>query len=107
MALFKKNKKIETGLIQLHNVLHHSFRNVQKDTAYILQWLNYLYHKNLQQEQIIILLQKELAYTPKSKEEIHNQCAALRIEETAQEQHLEYLSRQRSRHWQRVLFFPG
>lgn len=70
MALFRKNKKVERGLVQLHNALNYSFKNVQKDTAYILEWLNYLYHKNLQQEQTIIQLQNELAYTPKSKEEI-------------------------------------
>ena len=70
MRLFTKNKKIETGLVNLNNLLHHSFRNVQKDTAYILQWLNYLYHKNLQQEKTIQQLREELSYTPKSKEDI-------------------------------------
>lgn len=70
MGLFTKKKKVETGLIQLNNLLTNSFRNVQKDTTYILHWLNYLYHKNLQQEQLIKNLQEELKYTPKSKEEI-------------------------------------
>lgn len=70
MGLFRKNKNTETGLIQLNNLLTHSFRNVQKDTSYILSWLSYLYHKNLQQEQLIKTLQEDLKYTPKSKQEI-------------------------------------
>ena len=70
MGLFRKNKRVETGLTNLNNLLHHSFRNVQKDTAYILNWLNYLYNKHLQQEQTIKQLQEELSYTPKSKEDI-------------------------------------
>ncbi len=70
MGLFRKNKNTQTGLIQLHNLLTHSFNNVQKDTAYILQWLGYFYHKNLQQEQLIKKLQQELQYAPKSKEDI-------------------------------------
>jgi len=70
MGLFTRKKDTETGLIQLHNLLHHSFKNVQRDTSYILQWLNYLYQKNLQQEEVIKQLQQELSSTPKSKEEI-------------------------------------
>jgi len=70
MGLFTKNKSKETGLIQLHHLLTHSFRNVQRDTSYILHWLNYLYNKNLHQEQQIKQLREELNYTPKSKEEI-------------------------------------
>ena len=70
MRLFTKNKKVERGLTQLHYLLTHSFKNVQKDTAYILNWLNYLYQKNMQQEQLIRDLQQELQYTPKNKEEI-------------------------------------
>jgi len=70
MGLFTKNKNKETGLIKLHNLLTHSFRNVQKDTHYILHWLNYLYNKTIHQEQLISQLREELHYTPKSKEEI-------------------------------------
>lgn len=70
MGLFRKNKNTQTGLIQLHNLLTHSFNNVQKDTSYILQWLGYFYHKNLQQEQLIKNLQQELQYIPKTKEDI-------------------------------------
>jgi len=70
MGLFTKKKKEETGLTQLHSLLHHSFKNVQKDTQYILQWLGYFYNKNLHQEQQIKQLQEELKYAPKSKEEI-------------------------------------
>lgn len=70
MGLFTKRKRVETGLIQLNNLLTNSFRNVQKDTAYILNWLSYLYQKNLHQEQQITQLQEELQYMPKSREEI-------------------------------------
>jgi len=70
MGLFTKKKKEESGLIQLNNLLTHSFKNVQRDTAYILHWLNYLYHKNLHQEQLIKNLREELNYIPKSKQEI-------------------------------------
>ena len=70
MKLFTKHKKRETGLIQLHSLLTHSFRNVQKDTAYIMHWLNYLYNKNLHQEHLIKQLREELHYTPKSKAEV-------------------------------------
>ncbi len=70
MGLFTKNKKTQTGLIQLHNLLTNSFKNVQRDTAYILHWLTYLYHKNLHQEQHIEQLRQELNYLPLSKQEI-------------------------------------
>ncbi|MBW2975026.1 hypothetical protein KY366_04885 [Candidatus Woesearchaeota archaeon] len=70
MGLFRKKKAPSTELIQLHSLLDNSFRNVQKDTAYILQWLNYFYHKNLHQEQQIKQLREELDYMPKSREDI-------------------------------------
>lgn len=70
MKLFTKTKNVETGLTRLHNLLTYSFRNVQKDTQYILHWLTYLYNKNLHQEQLISELREELNYTPRSKEEI-------------------------------------
>ena len=70
MALFKRKNHLETGLTQLNNLLHHSFKNVQKDTAYILQWLSYFHHKNQHQEQQIKQLQEQLDYMPKSKAEI-------------------------------------
>ena len=70
MGLFSRKKGQQTELIQLNNQVTHSFRNVQKDTAYILQWLGYFYNKNLHLEQEISLLQEELKYVPKSKSEI-------------------------------------
>jgi len=72
MSLFRKKKNVETGLVQLNNLLTSSFQNVQKDTAYILQWLGYFYNKNLHQEQQIKQLQEQLNYIPKSKQEIRN-----------------------------------
>jgi len=98
MGLFSKNKRQENGLIHIHNLINNSFKNVQKDTAYILSWLNHLHQKNTQQEGLIQDLHKkhsgqeqlinelleqnqkhqrqtsqlkeELNYIPKSKEEI-------------------------------------
>jgi len=102
MGLFSKKKKLETksetGLIQLNNQLTDSFSNVQKDTANIMKWLSYFYHKNLQQEELLRTLstknsnqenliedlqdqnskhekelknfKEELEYMPKSKEDI-------------------------------------
>jgi len=84
MGLFTKKKNKETEVTTLHNLLTNSFQNVQKDTAYILNWLNYLYQKNMQQEQLIHhlhnkhssqqdminQLQGELKFAPKSKEDI-------------------------------------
>ncbi len=70
MGLFSKNKKTGTELIQLHNTLTNSFRNVRKDTNNIFLWLNYLYKRNLHQEQLIKNFQEELQYMPKSKQEI-------------------------------------
>jgi DNA repair exonuclease SbcCD ATPase subunit len=70
MRLFRKKKDIQNGLTNLHSLLSDSFKNVEKDTHYILSWLQYLYQKNIQQEQLIHTLQTELSYTPKSKEEI-------------------------------------
>ncbi len=70
MGLFNKTKKIESAISKLHNLLTHSFRNVQKDTSTIFQWLNYLYQKTIQQEKLIIELQKKLNSYPTTKEEI-------------------------------------
>ena len=84
MGLFAKKKNTEKGLMQLHSLLTNSFKNVQKDTAHILNWLNYFYQKNLQQEQLINHLHNknlrheqalkdlkdQLNYMPKSREEI-------------------------------------
>jgi len=70
MRLFRKKKNQETGLIQLQNLLTNSFQNVQKDTQYILTWLQHFHNKSLHQEQQIKQLQEQLNYMPKSKEEI-------------------------------------
>jgi tetrahydromethanopterin S-methyltransferase subunit G len=70
MRLFSKNKKTGTELIQLHNTLTNSFKNVRKDTSNIFQWLDYLYKRNLYQEQLIRNFKEELQYMPKSKEDI-------------------------------------
>ena len=69
MGLFTK-KKAPSDIANLHNLLHHSFKNVKQDTNYILGWLNHLYQRNLQQDQVIKKLKEQLDYAPKSKEDI-------------------------------------
>ncbi len=70
MGLFNKKKSSQTEIIQLNNLLTHSFKNVQRDTANIMQWLKYFYQKNLHQEQQIRNLQEEIKLVPTSKHEI-------------------------------------
>ncbi|MBL7055581.1 hypothetical protein ISS07_01570 [Candidatus Woesearchaeota archaeon] len=62
----KTDKKISN----LHRLLERSFLNVKKDTQNIFQWLNFLYQKNMQQENTIKQLQLELSYIPKRPEDI-------------------------------------
>ncbi len=52
--------KNEKKISQLHNLLLNSFGNVRADTNTIFQWLNYLYKKNIDQEKLIIQLQKSV-----------------------------------------------
>lgn len=77
MALFGKNKLVESKFYQLHQLLKSSFFNVRNDTNNIFKWLNYLYQKSLDQEQHIreqsrniIELKTELSLVPKTKEQL-------------------------------------
>ena len=65
-------KKDESGnkLIVMNDLLKKSFTNVKKDTSNIFQWLNFLYKKNMQQDQMIRQLQMEMSYMPKTREDI-------------------------------------
>jgi|SRR3989338_4694559 len=65
-----KNAEIERKLSLMNEVLKKSFANVKRDTANIFQWLNYLYKKNLEQENLIRQLQMELSYMPKTREDV-------------------------------------
>src|SRR3989338_4894136 len=65
-----KNIEIEKKLSMMNEVLKKSFANVKRDTANIFQWLNYLYRKNLEQEHLVRQLQMELAYMPKTREDV-------------------------------------
>ncbi len=69
--LFGKNKKIELKLISLHNLLNNSFGNVKKDISSVSQWLNYLYHKNLQQEDLINKLHNKIEELRNSHLQLH------------------------------------
>ena len=65
-------KKDESGnkLIVMNDLLKKSFTNVKKDTSNIFEWLNFLYKKNMQQDQMIRQLQMEVSYMPKTREDI-------------------------------------
>ncbi|HLC61371.1 MAG TPA: hypothetical protein VJJ52_08160 [Candidatus Nanoarchaeia archaeon] len=65
-------KKDESGnkMIVMNNLLKKSFTNVKKDTSNIFEWLNFLYKKNMQQDQMIRQLQMEVSYMPKTREDI-------------------------------------
>lgn len=67
--LWKKDNT-EKKLNQINEALKKSFLNVKKDTINIFQWLNYLYKKSIEQEQLLKRLQMELAYIPKTREDI-------------------------------------
>lgn len=70
---WKKEKKDDAGekkLMQINELLKISFGNVKRDTTNIFKWLNYIYRKNMEQEQLIKQLQLELSYMPKTREEI-------------------------------------
>ncbi len=76
MALFGKNKLVESKFSQLHHLLKSSFFNVKNDTNNIFKWLNYLYQKSLDQEHYIQEqsrnikeLKTELSLVPKTKEQ--------------------------------------
>src|SRR3989338_2355754 len=71
--LWKKEKngiQAEKQLVVMNELLKRSFGNVKRDTANIFQWLQYLYQKNLEQEQAMRRMQVELSYMPKTREEI-------------------------------------
>ena len=66
----KKDVKSERQLMVINELLKRSFSNVKRDTANIFQWLQYLYRKNIEQEQLIKGMQLELSYIPKTRDEI-------------------------------------
>lgn len=68
--MFWKKDDTEKRLRQMNELLKKSFANVKRDTTNIFQWLNHLYRKNLEQEQMIRRLQMELSYMPKTREDI-------------------------------------
>ena len=66
----KKDALPQKQLVAMNELLKRSFSNVKRDTANIFQWLQYLYRKNIEQEQLIRSMQLELSYMPKTREEI-------------------------------------
>ena len=67
---WKKKEESEKKLVVMNDLLKKSFSNVKKDTSNIFQWLNFLYRKNMQQEQLLRQLQMEMSYMPKTREDI-------------------------------------
>ncbi len=63
-------KKLEQKLEQIDGILKRSFFNVKKDAVKIFQWLNYLYHKNIEHEQQLKQIQSNIFNLTPSKEEI-------------------------------------
>jgi hypothetical protein len=70
MFWIRKQLSVEKKISQINALLVRSFSNVKQDTQNIFQWLNYLYQKNLEQENRIKQLNLELSYMPKKPEEI-------------------------------------
>jgi len=68
MGWFKKNE--EDRWQELHHYLKNSFSNVKDDTSNIFEWLQFLYQKSTQQEQLVNQLQHQLNQTPTSPEAI-------------------------------------
>ena len=70
MFWLNTQSRTERKLSQMHSLLARSFSNVKNDTQKLFQWLNYLYQKNLEQQNQIKQLQLELSYIPKKPEDI-------------------------------------
>jgi hypothetical protein len=62
--------KIKNELKKLHDVLTVSFGHVRQDTQNIFEWITYLYHTTIKQDQIINQLNHQLSLMPKSREEL-------------------------------------
>ena len=70
MFWIKVQSKTERKLSQMNQLLMRSFANVKNDTQKLSQWMNYLYQKNLEQQNQIKQLQLELSYIPKKPDDI-------------------------------------
>jgi len=57
-----KQKGVEKKISQMNNLLARSFANVKNDTQNIFQWLNFLYQRNLAQDNKIKDLQELLGH---------------------------------------------
>ncbi len=68
--MFWINRSAEKKIVQINHLVARSFSNVKRDTQNIFQWLNFLYQKNMQQENKIKQLELELSYIPKRPEDI-------------------------------------
>lgn len=64
-------KKRDEQLEELNTTLQNSFGNVKRDIFKIFEWLNYLYHRNVNQDRIIEDLKNQIRYIPKTKEELN------------------------------------
>jgi hypothetical protein len=69
MGFFLIRRK-DDKLIELNNTLQNSFTGVKLDVAKIFEWLKYFHQRNMQQEHVILQLQKEIDQIPRSKGDI-------------------------------------
>lgn len=69
MGFFKKNDS-ERQIEQLKSAIAQSFSNVKRDSHAASEWLNFLYRKSLQQEQMMHSLSQQLDHIPKTRQEL-------------------------------------
>ena len=69
MGLFSRQEtEPEEG--RLHHALRMAFEHVRRDTSNIFEWIRYFHHKHQQHDQRLDNIEQQLAYIPKSHQEI-------------------------------------
>ena len=61
IVFFRKRWQEVKRLFQMNKALSDSFQNVRRDTGLMFRWLQYLYHQNQQQQQVLQDLQNKFA----------------------------------------------
>ncbi|MBW2980737.1 hypothetical protein KY360_04955 [Candidatus Woesearchaeota archaeon] len=64
------SKKIKNEFKKLNEALAVSFGHVRQDTQNAFEWINYLYHRTIQQDETIKQLNHQLSSMPQSREEL-------------------------------------
>jgi len=63
-------KKSETGLSKINSFISLAFAKVKQDMLHVTNWLNYFHQKHQQHDYRLDMIEQQLEYIPKSKEEI-------------------------------------